>query len=153
MDNIKYEFARYANDIDKSWGNHDYSKEHRADGVRKNFNLALAVGAEKNKAFTNYALLAESQNAVWQTIGGIDEELEKISSAKTAKRLIDVSRQDVEKPLEPLITALQDISAAKNKLVALPRRTITVSEIIKAVGENFSVEKAIKFVETLIKHK
>jgi len=143
----------YANDIDEPWGFHTFSVSDRAQGVRQNFRKMEQIAKENVQDFKKYIKLSESSDAVRKTKDEIFEELINIEEAKSKGLLIDISRRDIQACNEPLHKALQNIEKAKGKLVALSNGIITIDEIIKAVGKDFNIHKAIDFVEKLMQKK
>jgi predicted ribosome quality control (RQC) complex YloA/Tae2 family protein len=150
---IAQEHHKYADDIDRGWAAHVYDKETRAYGVSKYFDKMTKLAEDNGNYFKKYIELSESAEAISRAKEAGREELSRIESAKRLNAYIDISRRDIEKPNEPLIKALANLAAAKEKRVALSHRTILVQDIIKGVGKDFSIKKAIEYVEMLMKKR
>ena len=71
--------------------------------------------------------------------------------------MIDISRRDIYDPNKALWSALQNIKEAAEKYVSLPHKTISVQEILKAVGtkaKKVDIPKlAVQYVDTLIQKR
>ena len=150
---IAQEHHKYSDDINKGWGSHVYDKETRAHGVSSSFDKMTKLAEDNGNYFKKYIELSESAEAISKAKEAGREELSRIESAKRLNAYIDISRRDIEKPNEPLVKALANLAAAKEKRVALSHRTILVQDIIKGVGKDFSIQKAIEYVEMLMKKR
>lgn len=148
---ISQKHYKYAIDIHRSWGRHKFDKSERENGVLGSFNEVHYLVKSNLEKFELYTEIAESQKPIWQKINWIKTQLQAIRDAKTTDSLIDISRRDVENPNGPLKEALGCIENARGKLVALPKKTIPVADIIKAIGKNITMEEVIKFVENIMK--
>jgi len=147
---ISKKHNEYASDFNRDVFSHTYSKETRVNGIKTNFDKMTKIAEENGQDFQKYIKLAESADNVRTAKDEIFEELLKIEEAKAKGLLIDISRRDIESPNEPLKNALQNITKAKGKLIALSNGTITVDEILNKLGRDFSIDKAIKYVENLM---
>ena len=153
MFDISKEHNKYASDINRDVFSHQYSKETRADGVKRNFDKMTKIAEENGNDFKQYVRLAKSVNDVHKELETVRKQISELEEARNSNKLIDISRRDIEACDEPLHQALQDVGKAKGKLVALSNQTITVDEILKAVGKDFKIYKAIDFVEKLMSKK
>ena len=150
---VSQEHERYANDIGELIGLHSYNKIDRENGVRSNFHKVEIMVKQLREKFTDYTKLAESANAIRKIKEQGLKELAEIEKAKLTDSYIDISRRDIKNPNGPLISALNNIEKAKNKLVALSYRTISMDEILRHLDGNFQADKIIKFVEELIEKR
>ena len=151
--NLSHQHGEYVSDVRRTLGSHIYEKNERARGLEQEFDKVTKYAEDLGDSFENYTKLAESANDVRNQREHIREELNKIMEAKLKNNLIDVSRRDTEAPYTPLYKALQNIEKAKGKLVALSDRTITVENLLKAVGEDCKIYKVIDYIEKLMMKK
>lgn len=148
---ISQKHFKFAIDINRPWGRHKFEKYEREIGVLGAFNEVHYLVKSNLEKFKLYTELAESQKPIWQKINWIKTQLQAIRDAKATDSLIDISRRDVENPNGPLKEALWCLEEARGKLVALPKKTIPVADIIKAIGKDITMEEVIKFVENIMK--
>jgi len=105
-----------------------------------------------------YTGIAKTLKTVQDKRNSIQKEITLLENAQNAGKLIDISRQDVKFPLQPLMDSLNNFQLFKNNselLIALPDRTVSAKSIISALskkGSNFVIpSEVIKYVEKLIK--
>ena len=151
--NISKLHYQYASDINRDIFSHQYTKEARATGVKNNFDKMTKIAEENGTDFQKYIRLSESANDVRNELNLVSKQISELEVAKFSNKLIDISRRDINACDEPLAKALQDVEKAKGKLVALSNGTITVDEILKAIGKDFKIHKAIEYVEKLMMKK
>ena len=148
--NISHEHGEYVSDVRRGLGFHVYDKQDRANGLAQTFDKVTKFAEDLGDNFSKYTQLSESADNVRLQRESIKNELNKILEAKAKNALIDISNFDVESVGRLLEKTLQNIEKAKEKLVVLSDRIITVSEIQKAIGENSKTKNIIEYVQKLM---
>lgn len=152
------DFDSYANDYEKGLldrkQNKSYNKFYMVNNKQK-------IMVETDKVFENikkYAAIRQSMNYIRESKAKIADEIATLQKARESGNLIDISqRVYTYDPNRPLWAALQHIESAKEKLVALPHKTISVKEILKAIEANAGskdiADKAIKYIDNIMRWK
>ena len=113
------------------------------------------ISGRLSKNTVRYIVLCDSIEEVKNMREKELAEAQLLKQARENNNLIDISRRDIKMPDNPLIEGLKDIKTAIYKIVALPHRTISVKEIIEAIGQRVKsgnvTEEALKYVGELIK--
>lgn len=151
MFDISHEHNKYASDINRDIFSHVYSKIDRAKGVKQNFDKMTSLAEENGKDFQKYIQLSESYKNVLKELNSIKTELMEIELAKMTNSLIDISRRDIPDCNKPLTDALKNLSNIEEKIIALSNKTITVKEILHAIGNNKNAKNIMKYVENIMK--
>ena len=172
MESLESIFKNDKEILDKHSGNFDYYSGDYDQGILarindKKYNKQKMVEYKnglKEKADTmfdniqKYISIRNSSIQVKEKRLNIEQEIAKINKAKNSGNLIDISqRVYVYDPNKKLWDALHNVQMAKNKLIALPHRTISVREILNEIRANVIAsdipEKAIKYIDILIKYR
>jgi len=146
---------------------HTYKDKFNNQLFTSNSNVKNMISAEDDmeketfaafEDFKNYTQIKKSQDDVRKSRVDIAQEAEQLKNAREQGKLIDISRRVyVYDPNKPLWEALQNIESAKEKIVALPHKTISVKDILAAIDAKADTKdiagKAIKYIDNLIKYK
>ena len=157
LDDDAETFYTRADDLKNSYFGRSYSTEDSSKVMENKFNKVKDSLEDVTKQFKDYANLRDSSDRVKQRIYDNENEINLLSQKRKAGKLIDISRRDIYDPNKALWSALQNIKEAAEKYVSLPHKTISVQEILKAVGtkaKSADIPKlAIQYVDTLIKNR
>lgn len=157
LDDDAETFYSRADDLKNSYFGRSYSTEDSSRVMENKFNKVKDSLEDVTKQFKDYANLRDSSDRVKQRIYDNENEINLLSQKRKAGKLIDISRRDIYDPNKALWSALQNIKEAAEKYVSLPHKTISVQEILKAVGtkaKSADIPKlAIQYVDTLIKNR
>ena len=150
-------FYSRADDLKNSYFGRSYSTEDSSRMMENKFNKVKDSLEDVTKQFKDYANLRDSSDRVRQRIYDNENEINLLSQKRKAGKLIDISRRDIYDPNKALWNAMQNIKEVAEKYVSLPHKTISVQEILKAVGskaKSADIPKlAIQYVDTLIKNR
>lgn len=150
-------FYTRADDLKNSYFGRSYSTEDSSRVMENKFNKVKDSLEDVTKQFKDYANLRDSSDRVKQYIYDNENEINLLSQKRKAGKLIDISRRDIYDPNKALWNAMQNIKEVAEKYVSLPHKTISVQEILKAVGtkaKQVDIPKlAIQYVDTLIKNR
>lgn len=153
-----HDFDSYANDYEKRFldrkQNKSYNKFYMVHNKQK-------IMDEADNVFENikkYAAIRQSMNYIRESKAKFADEIATLQKARESGNLIDISqRVYTYDPNRPLWNAMQHVESAKNKIVALPHKTISVKEILKAIEANAEskdiADKVIKYIDNLIRWK
>ena len=150
-------FYSRADDLKNSYFGRSYTTKDSSRMMENKFNKVKDSLEDVTKQFKDYAHLRDSSDRVKQYIYDNEKEISLLSEKRKAGKLIDISRRDIYDPNKALWSALQNIKEAAEKYVSLPHKTISVQEILKAVGtkaKKVDIPKlAIQYVDSLIQKR
>ena len=152
------DFDHYSSDYDDSFLSRTNDKKYNKQKMVEHKNGLKEKADTMFDNIQKYIGLRTSSEQVKEKRLNIEQEIALINKAKNSGNLIDISqRVYVYDPNKKLWDALQNIQAVKNKLVALPHRTISVREILNEIGAHIKEcdipEKAIEYIDMLIKYR
>lgn len=154
---LTYNFYEHAEDIKHRYLGRTYYLKYSSQVMIGAFNQLKDSANGLVKKFDEYATLRDSMDDVKHYISENKAEIELLEEKRKSGKLIDISRRDVYDPNQPLWKALQNVREAAQKYVALPHKTISVREILNAVGgkvkEADIPNLAIKYIDTLIEKR
>ena len=150
-------FYSRADDLKNSYFGRSYTTEDSSRVMENKFNKVKDSLEDVTKQFKDYANLRDSSDKVRQCINDNENEINLLSEKRKAGKLIDISRRDIYDPNKALWNAMQNIKEVAEKYVSLPHKTISVQEILRAVGskaKSADIPKlAIQYVDALIKNR
>lgn len=126
----------------------------------KSFETVKNNAMKTYNAFQDYMKLNESMQGAKNLYKTNAAEIELLKNARETGNLIDISRRDIYDPNKPLWNSIQEMIRTKTletskKLVALPHKTITMQEIVQALGDKIKSSNApteiINYIDNLIK--
>lgn len=157
LDNQSATFYRRADDIKQPFYKRDFTSANSSGVMVQEFDRMKDSAKSVVEQFREYAVLRDSNDSVKKCIADNEKEISLLSEKRKAGKLIDISRRDVYDPNKPLWQAMQNIKDAVEKYVSLPHKTISVQEILKAVGtkaKKVDIPKlAIQYVDSLIQKR
>ena len=157
FDSRSEEFYERVDDMKNSYFGRTYYLKSSAEVMDRVFTKMRDSAEILAKKFDEYATLRDSMDYVKHYISENKAEIELLEEKRKSGKLIDISRRDVYDPNQALWKALQNVREAAQKYVALPHKTISVREILNAVGgkvkEADIPNLAIKYIDTLIKKR
>ena len=129
--------------------------ENKASMVYEN-NHIVRNALDMHKNIEDYIKIRDSKDDVIELQKSKLAERNQLRDARLKGKLIDISRRDIYDPNKALWEAMHNIKAAADKLIALPHKTISVQEILKAIGgkvkETDVPKLAVNYVDKLIKY-
>lgn len=150
-------FYSRADDLKNSYFGRSYTTEDSSRMMENKFNKVKDSLEDVTQQFKDYANLRDSSDKVKQHIYDNENEINLLSQKRKAGKLIDISRRDIYDPNKALWSAMQNIKEVAGKYVSLPHKTISVQEILKAIGskaKSTDIPKlAIQYVDALIKNR
>lgn len=152
IQNSEERFNRFYNDSKEGYFNRNYSLATSRETMKEEFNNVRNNAVDLYNKLNNYKLLNDSSENVKKIISNNQSEIDLLKKLRSNNKLIDISKRDIYDPNKALWEALQNVRVALEKFVCLPHKTISVKEIMAAIGnpENNIVNKAIRYVDDLI---
>ena len=148
-------FANYYNDTQTGFFHRENPIQSSCVQMKYEFDNVRNNTVQLYNNLTNYIKLRESYENVKKQHAQNESEIKFLKDLRSKNQLIDISRRNIYDPNKALWEALQDINKSISKFVCLPHKTISIEEILNAVGQKVKSadipQKAIEYVDTLIK--
>lgn len=135
-----------------------FTKKSAINEMDSFYKRAYNSASDLYKSYDKYIKLRKSKEDVKNQITKNAAEIDLLENAKKSGRLIDISsRFKVYDPNKALWEALQNIKTAAGKIVALPHKTISIKEILDAIGQNVKSadipQQAIRYIDNVIRYR
>lgn len=151
----KKSFMDASEEYDLGFFDRTHSKKDLKNNMKRSFDDIYSCGKTLLYNAMDYIELSKSKDIIVDKIAENEKEIKLLKDARLKDNLIDISKRDVYDPNKALWIAMHNAKAIINKIVALPDRTITVEQILKAIGNNIKdaeiPQKAVQYVDALIK--
>lgn len=153
------DFKSASADYDKGYWDRSYTKDKYKNDMNSTHRDSMKIIDRTFNNLKEYFKLTESIPSIINLRQKLTEEADKLTRAREEGNLIDISRRTIYDPNKSLWEAIQEMIRTKTletskKLVALPHRSISLQEIIKAIGSKVKGPDAsgeiIKYVDKLI---
>lgn len=157
--NLSYDhdFYTYNDDIKKHLFQRDYTLDYSARKMDGAFCTIKNTGNRLLQQFAEYINLFNSLEGVRERVEQNKEEIRILKEARESGNLIDISRRDVKDPNGILWKAMHNVDAIKDKIIALPHKTISVKALLEKVDSSLRgsalADNAIRVVDNLIAHR
>lgn len=148
-------FVECSKEYDLGYFDRTHTRKGLKSRMAEHFDTLDTITNILRKNALEYMELSKSKDMIVDKIAENNKKIEILKEARLKDILIDISRRDVYDPNRALWLAMHNAKAIVNKIVALPHKTISVRQILNAIGHNIKEaeipQKAIEYVDVLIK--